>query len=98
MYAEVIGDPVARSRSPLIHKYWLDQLKLTGDYRRTRVPKGAVATYLAEALKDPDWPGRNLTIPNKEDASQLPREPDVLATPILPAHSPAPHLHRPLAR
>src|SRR5258708_7066475 len=82
MYAEVIGDPVARSRSPLIHKYWLDQLKLTGDYRRTRVPKGAVATYLAERLKDPDWRGCNVTIPNKEDAAQLARELDVGASAI----------------
>src|SRR3546814_8571187 len=32
-YAEVIGDPIAQSKSPLIHSFWLDALGLTGDYR-----------------------------------------------------------------
>ena len=38
IFAEVIGDPIAQSKSPLIHKYWLDRLGIDGDYVRTRVP------------------------------------------------------------
>ena len=36
-YAEVIGDPIAHSKSPLIHKFWLEKLGIEGDYRATRV-------------------------------------------------------------
>ena len=36
-YAEVIGDPIAHSKSPLIHGFWLDALGIAGDYRATHV-------------------------------------------------------------
>jgi shikimate dehydrogenase len=36
-FAEVIGDPIAQSKSPSIHKHWLELLGLEGDYLRTRV-------------------------------------------------------------
>lgn len=71
IYAEVIGDPVAGSKSPIIHKYWLDQLNLAGDYRRTHVRRGLVETYLAERREDPDWRGCNVTIPHKETVAGL---------------------------
>ena len=29
-YAEVIGDPIAYSKSPLIHKFWLEKLGIEG--------------------------------------------------------------------
>ena len=70
-YAEVIGDPVAQSKSPAIHKFWLDRLKLSGDYRRTHVPRGTVADFLRERRSDPDWLGCNVTIPHKVDAADL---------------------------
>ena len=35
-YAEVIGDPIAHSKSPLIHKFWLEKLGIEGDYRAAR--------------------------------------------------------------
>ena len=41
-YAEVIGDPIAHSKSPLIHGFWLEKLGLTGDYRATRVVGGII--------------------------------------------------------
>lgn len=66
MYAEVIGDPVAGSKSPIIHKYWLGQLGLAGDYRRTQVRRGMVEAYLAERREDRQWRGCNVTIPHKE--------------------------------
>ena len=30
-YAEVIGDPIAQSKSPLIHGFWLKALGIEGD-------------------------------------------------------------------
>jgi shikimate dehydrogenase len=32
-YAEVIGDPIAQSKSPAIHNYWLGKLGLDAEYR-----------------------------------------------------------------
>ena len=36
-YAEVIGDPIAQSKSPAIHGYWLGRLGLEADYRACHV-------------------------------------------------------------
>lgn len=65
-YAEVIGDPIAHSKSPLIHKFWLERLGLEGDYRSVRVRPGELGEYLAARRSDPDWRGCNVTIPHKE--------------------------------
>ncbi|HTU09346.1 MAG TPA: shikimate dehydrogenase [Allosphingosinicella sp.] len=70
-YAEVIGDPIAQSKSPLIHKFWLEQLGLEGDYRATLVPVGGLPAYLAARRSDPDWRGCNITMPHKEAAIPL---------------------------
>jgi shikimate dehydrogenase len=70
-YAEVIGDPIAQSKSPIIHKHWLQQLNLSGDYRRTHVPRGTLAEFLHERRVDPEWLGCNVTIPHKEQAAAL---------------------------
>ena len=65
-YAEVIGDPVAHSKSPLIHRFWLEALGLEADYRATRVPAEELAGFLATRRSDADWRGCNLTIPHKQ--------------------------------
>ncbi len=36
-YAEVIGDPIARSKSPAIHTYWIGKLFLDAEYRAKHV-------------------------------------------------------------
>lgn len=64
-FAEVIGDPVAHSKSPAIHRFWLDALGLDGDYRKTHVTGDALAGYFAERATDPDWRGCNITVPHK---------------------------------
>lgn len=66
MFAEVIGDPIAQSKSPIIHKYWLERLEIEGDYVRTRVPAAELAGFLHQRRSDPDWRGCNVTIPHKE--------------------------------
>ena len=70
-YAEVIGDPIAQSKSPLIHRHWLAQLGLEGDYRAVRVAPDELAAYLAERKGDPDWRGCNVTLPHKEAIQPL---------------------------
>ena len=69
-YAEVIGDPIAHSKSPIIHKFWLEKLGLEGDYRRTRVKPAALGAYLRERSADPDWRGCNVTMPLKQLAAE----------------------------
>jgi shikimate dehydrogenase len=64
-YAEVIGDPVAHSKSPLIHNFWLDKLGLEGEYRATRVRPQEIADYFSNRRGDPDWRGCNVTMPLK---------------------------------
>lgn len=64
-YAEVIGDPIAQSKSRLIHGFWLKALGLPGDYRRQHVRPDELAAYIAERRTDPAWRGCNVTIPHK---------------------------------
>ncbi|MGB7405214.1 MAG: shikimate dehydrogenase [Pacificimonas sp.] len=65
IYAEVIGDPIAHSRSPDIHGAWLKQLGIAADYRRTRVEADGVADYVTARRGDTDWRGCNVTLPHK---------------------------------
>lgn len=67
-YAEVIGDPISHSKSPLIHGFWLKALSLDGEYRATHVTPDGLADYFAARTADPDWLGCNITIPHKETA------------------------------
>ncbi|MBW7945397.1 MAG: shikimate dehydrogenase [Sphingomonadaceae bacterium] len=64
-YAEVIGDPISHSKSPLIHKFWLDRLGIAADYRRAHVKAEGLAAYIESRRSDPDWRGCNVTIPHK---------------------------------
>ncbi len=66
VYAEVIGDPIAQSKSPVIHGFWLEALGLPGAYRRAHVTSGELADYLAKRRADPNWRGCNVTMPHKQ--------------------------------
>jgi shikimate dehydrogenase len=65
-YAEVIGDPIAHSKSPIIHKFWLEKLGIEGDYRPARIRSDELASYFENRRADPDWRGCNVTIPHKQ--------------------------------
>lgn len=67
-YAEVIGDPIAHSKSPVIHGFWLKALGIDADYRKMQVSAEGLADYFARRAGDPDWLGCNITIPHKETA------------------------------
>ncbi len=64
-YAEVIKDNDVPSKSPTIHRFWLEALGIEGDYRATRVAPDALADFFASRRDDPDWRGCNITIPHK---------------------------------
>ncbi len=81
-YAEVIGDPIAHSRSPAIHKVWLAQLGLEGDCRATRVRADQLPAYFASRRADPDWRGCNVTIPHKRGVIPFLRSIDSVALAI----------------
>lgn len=70
-YAEVIGDPIAHSKSPLIHRFWLDALGLEADYRAEQVLTDGLAGYFDARRGDPAWRGCNITLPHKEAALDL---------------------------
>ena len=64
-YAEVIGDPIAQSKSPVIHGFWLRKLGIDAEYRRCLVTPDGLADYLASRRDDPNWRGCNVTMPLK---------------------------------
>ena len=66
VFAEVIGDPIAQSKSPAIHNYWLGKLGLEAEYRACHVTADGLAEYLAERRDDPAWRGCNVTMPHKQ--------------------------------
>ncbi|HEX8447684.1 MAG TPA: shikimate dehydrogenase [Sphingomonas sp.] len=65
-YAEVIGDPIAQSKSPIIHRFWLQALGIEGDYIATRVTADDLAAHFRIRRDDPDWMGSNVTLPHKQ--------------------------------
>ena len=64
-YAEVIGDPIAHSKSPLIHNFWLGKLGIDAEYRACHVRLEELADYFARRRDDAAWRGCNVTIPHK---------------------------------
>lgn len=65
--AFVVGWPVAHSRSPLIHRFWLRRHGIAGDYRAEAVPPEAIGTFFA-SFGERGYRGGNVTLPHKEAA------------------------------
>lgn len=63
--AGVIGWPVAHSKSPLIHRFWLDILRLDGDYGRFPVEVERLGQAI-RAIPALGLRGVNVTVPHKE--------------------------------
>ena len=63
-YAEVIGDPIAHSKSPAIHNFWLESLGIQAAYHATLVTD--LNDYFSARRRDPDWRGCNVTAPHKQ--------------------------------
>ncbi len=65
-YAEVIGDPIAQSKSPVIHGFWLKKLGIDAEYRAHHVTPNQLEGYLSERRQDANWRGCNVTMPHKQ--------------------------------
>lgn len=65
-YAEVIGDPIAQSKSPAIHNFWLRKLGIDAEYRACHVHPSELSAYLARRREDMLWRGCNVTMPHKQ--------------------------------
>lgn len=63
--AGVIGWPVAHSRSPKLHGFWLKQHGLVGRYDKLPVPPEDLAAFIADLPREPGFRGVNVTIPHK---------------------------------
>lgn len=70
-YAEVIGDPIAHSKSPMIHKHWLERAGIAADYRTAHIRSEDLAGYFEQRRADPLWRGCNVTIPHKQAVMPL---------------------------
>jgi len=71
----VIGWPIAHSRSPLIHNYWLNRYGIAGEYRSEAVPPKQFAQFI-RTLGARGYVGANVTAPHKEAALACSRPDD----------------------
>ena len=81
-FAEVIGDPIAQSKSPMIHAHWLEALGIDAAYRATHVLAADLPQFLARRRGDPAWRGCNVTMPHKQAVIPLLDRLDPLAARI----------------
>ncbi len=68
--AGVLGWPVAHSRSPRLHNYWLARYGIAGEYLPLAVEPGGLSEVL-HTLPAKGFVGANLTVPHKEAALVL---------------------------
>ena len=66
----VIGWPVAHSRSPLIHRFWLESLKVAGSYELAAVAPADFPDFVGN-LDLHGFVGANVTLPHKQTAFGL---------------------------
>jgi len=81
-YAEVIGDPITHSKSPLIYNFWIEKTGTIGDYRRRHVTAQGLPEYIANRRAEPLWRGCNVTMPHKQAIMPLLDQLDPLAKQI----------------
>ena len=65
-YAQVIGDPIAQSKSPVIHRFWLDRLGIEARYSSEQVTAENLCEYIEQKRADTGWVGCNVTMPHKQ--------------------------------
>jgi shikimate dehydrogenase len=66
----LMGHPVAHSRSPMIHRYWLRSLGIQGAYELRDLTPEAFPDFVTH-LTENGYVGGNVTVPHKEAAYRL---------------------------
>lgn len=74
-YAEVIGDPISHSKSPVIHRFWLGKHGIPARYNACHILPEQLPDYFSARRDDPDWRGCNITIPHKIHALEFVADP-----------------------
>lgn len=64
----IVGWPLEHSRSPMIHRYWLDEFGIAGSYEKMPVPPEKAAAFFRD-LAGAGLVGCNVTVPLKEIAA-----------------------------
>lgn len=77
----VIGWPVAHSRSPVTHRYWLKQYGIDGAYEMEAVRPEELAAFLG-SLAAHGYTGCNVTLPHKEAALRAAESADAAAAAV----------------
>ncbi len=62
--AFVMGHPIAHSRSPMLHGYWLERYGIEGSYERIDVTPEGLKDFF-DTFRDVGWLGGNVTVPHK---------------------------------
>lgn len=70
MKAGLIGHPVAQSKSPIIHEYWMKQFNIEGKYELFDVEDMHLEA-LVKQLVTQGYDGFNVTVPHKENIIPL---------------------------
>ncbi len=82
----VTGHPIAHSRSPMIHGYWLKTLGLNGHYGRVDTPPDVFPDFI-RTMAAQGYVGCNVTLPNKETAFRLADKPTARAQKLQAANT-----------
>lgn len=81
MKSAVIGHPIAHSKSPTIHQYWLDQHGLEGSYDAVDIAPAELSLKIQKMVSD-GYTGFNVTLPHKQNIMALCDEIDETAQKI----------------
>ena len=73
LLAGVIGDPILDSKSPILHRFWLNQNNINGHYIPLKVSKIDLELVL-KTLPKMGFSGVNVTVPHKESVLKIANE------------------------
>lgn len=66
----VIGHPISHSKSPLIHRYWIEKHGLSGSYEAIDIPPDQLKQGVQDLI-DQGYSGFNVTVPHKVAMMEL---------------------------
>ena len=69
MHCAVVGQPIAHSLSPAMHRAAYAQLGLDWSYDAVEIERGALAQFVSQL--DSTWRGLSVTAPLKDEAAQI---------------------------